>query len=239
MEKIDNLKSTSVEKNKTYKVEHFPKLDVIVNLDYPKQEDCKELLGIIGKNQLDNVSHINIDKLLLKISSIKDGEDKKFFIKKKPETVKHKTKNLVDLIKNPKQEEVLGEFKDRKVRYGLAGVLGEIVLSNKIKKVINLDLVQKLAQKYNFSSMKFSEPIVSFLEKEDYKRFVIYKNLKEEDAKSFFDKNKSESLAENLREIFFKNGIIPNDLSGRQFVVTKENEKYHINLIDTEAYTNI
>lgn len=235
METIGNKKSNLFEENKTYRTEHFPKLDVVVNLDYFKQKDCNDILKIVNDN-LD--IDFNIDHILYEISNCEDDKkDQRFFIKIKPEVVDTKTKKIIDLIKNPRPEEVIGDFKNKKARYNFVGVLNEIILSKKIRELVASDMFQRLAKKYGFAGMKFAEPISALIDKEQHKKYLIYKNLELIDG--MFPNDDSYIFIDDLRRIFLQNNIFPNDLNIRQFIVTQENGKYYIVLIDIEAYTNI
>jgi hypothetical protein len=237
METVGSPKNSGFETQRTYRIEHFPslqnsQLDAVVNLDYPEQPDCNDILEIIRKSKFGK--YFDMDKLSSEIYSIEDSKGQKFFIKTKHQTADPISGKLVDLIKNPASGDVVDDFKNKKARYGLAGVLNEIILVKKIKEIIISNKAQELARRYGFSGIKFSEPIIALIDKEHYRKCLIYRNLKKENMP--FPGNNSQNFADELREIFLQNNVSPNDLKENQFVVVQEDGKYYIVLIDTEAY---
>lgn len=226
------LENSTVEgiESKVYKIVHFPQLDLVLNLDSP-QEDRDKILQLL--NQFG--ANFSIEDLLQKISFDKSG-DQYFFIKKKPSAVKVGTKELISLIKNPKPEEVTKDFENKRARYGLAGVLNEILLSRTVKKIITSTEAQEMVKKYGFSAIKFSEPISALIDRKIMNKYLIYKQLTPAQASS--ENYDLEDLTENLREMFLKNGIYSHDLKSNQFILTAgEKGELSIVLIDIEAFT--
>ena len=50
MKIIENLQPTEVKAHRTYRIEHLPEIDVIVNLDYSNKEDQKVIIEILRKS---------------------------------------------------------------------------------------------------------------------------------------------------------------------------------------------
>lgn len=243
METIGNLKVAKNEADRTYRIEQLPGLVAIVNLDYSSQEDREIILEILKNNPLGK--SFSMSDLLSKISIVKDNKGQRFFTKGKRGFIDPVSKELISWVKNSSNLNVLDNFQDKKARYALAGVLNEIILSKKIKKIIASNAVQELVKKHNFAGIKFSEPIFALIHKEQRRKYLVYKNLKSENVfldsseDVFWEGYNSTELIDDLRKIFFKNGINPNDLNERQFIITEQEGKPSLVLIDTEAYTKV
>jgi hypothetical protein len=81
--------------------------------------------------------------------------------------------------------------------------------------------------------MKFAEPIFALTFKDNAKKALIYKNIKQKVGPIV---NDFENFSEDLRKIFLQNGIRPNDLNPHQFIVTEQDGKPLVVLIDVESY---
>lgn len=225
-----------LEDSKLYKIEHFPRFDVVVNLD-ANEDDINDILQIIRDNPVNEI--FQIYKLLSEIEDEYNPSSKigRFFVKTKSFGQEH-----IDFIRGRITIDTISpQYRDdfnKKSRYALAGALSEILLSKKVKQIIASDEVQNLASKYGLSSIEFSEPVVAIRVKEGTK-YLIYRNIKKHESRAFrndFGNKKREELADDLRVIFVKNGIKPADLRGDQFVFINKLGKYSAVLIDTEAY---
>ncbi|MFA5791878.1 MAG: hypothetical protein WC884_02480 [Candidatus Paceibacterota bacterium] len=233
METMGNSKP-AIEANKTYRIEHLPGLDVVENLNYPNQEDQDVILKILRNNRLGEGSYMG--DLLLKIFSIRDSVGYKCFYVK----IKRESKKQVDFRKgratrDPINFNLRHDF-DKKARYALVGVLNEIILARKIKEIITLSAVQKLAKQHGFAGMKFSEPIFALVDRKNSSKYLIYRNMVS------IDEPKNcvwEILVKDLRKIFLQNGIYPHDLKSNQFMVVEQDGEPCVVLIDTEAYTEV
>lgn len=244
-----DLIEPKIEKTRTYRVEHIPGLDIVVNLDCEDKESIEYLLTKLKENKLKEDSWdkegVYIKTLLGEISTFQDGGTRPFFVK-----TKKSIGEQVDFIRGRESEDYLNpiiryDF-DKKSRYAMAGIVSEIILSPKIKKIVSSQKVQELAKKYGFTRMKFCEPIVALLYKDKYHnfmRYVIYKKVKQATNYPRIDwtiyenqapKEDLSDLANDLRVIFEENGIHPADLRATQFLINQENE---VILIDVEAYS--
>lgn len=226
---------------KTYKTEHFPGFDIVVNLDSNK-EDQKIILDIFKKESLSSPMGFSPlgDVLSLSLKEIeKVDKYQRFFIKiKNPNSQK-----AVDFITGRTTEDyinpdVLDDF-DKKSRYAKESILSEIVLSKKIKEIVASDEVQNLAKKHGFEGMKFSEPIIALVDRDHPIKYLIYRNIKKRALHFNINYSGAQDIVKNLRKIFLQNNIFPADLREEQFLVTQENDHSYIVLIDTEAYTKI
>jgi len=173
METGGKLPTAEIKTQRTYRIEHFPGLDVILNLNYSNLEDLGVILGILRNNQLGE--NFSMDELRSKVLSLTDGNNRRFFIK-----IKDESQAQVDFIRgrtiyDPIRVSVTNDF-NSKSRYARAGTLSEIILSKKIKEIITLDAVQELAKKQGFSGMKFSEPICALIHNRG-KKYLIYRNI--------------------------------------------------------------
>ena len=233
MEKLESIKTT--ETQKTYRIEHFDKFDVVVNLDYLDKQAQEEVLSMLKEKMPDDQP--GISDLLGMISAIRDEQGNlRFFVKRK-KNPKDYLDFMNGLIKIDPISPFLRHDFDVKSRYALIGTLSEIILSKKVKEIIASEEVQQLARNLNFAGFIFSEPIVSVVGKKYSQRYLIYKYIKEE--KMLLGSRIVDQLALDLTKIFLKNDIFPHDLRDTQFMKTEENGKPYIVLIDIEAYTEI
>ena len=233
MKSPDNLKPGALEEQRSYKIEHLPGFDVVVNLDYPRKEDQDKVLEILRQNQA--IKSLGVYNFLDKITNIRDGSGKFcFFLKPK----KFLQKN-VDFILGRTQEDpvnaVAAQDLDKSARYALSGVINEIILSKKIKAIIASSEVQKLARQHGFAGMKFAEPIVALIDNKTPSKFLIYENMRDDCA--YPSDYVPQDLTNDLREIFLRDGINPHDLRENQFIKNEQNGKPFLVLIDIEAYT--
>lgn len=236
METIGNLKIAENKAEGAYRIEHLPGLDVVENLDYPEKKDRGDILELLRSNPLGK--NLGLKGLSKKVQNLKQGGNRRFFIKTKSNPA-----IMVDYIldRNGRSHTAFESAKDenfmtKRVQYTRAGVLSEIIISPKIRKIVASGEVQELARKYGFDSMKFAEPIFALTFKESVKKALIYKNIKWEAGSSG---GNFDNLAEDLRKIFLRNSIYPNDLHSSQFMITEQDGKPCIMLIDIESYTEV
>ncbi len=230
--------NSGIETQKTFRIKQLPELAVIENLD-SDQQDRDMILGLLRNKQL--TSSANLLDLLGEIKSFKDKEYDRFFIKSKQRI--NKIRDQINFIlgrtfEDPINSKVRSDF-DRQARYARTAVLSEIILSKKVKEIVASKEVQELALRYGFSSIKFSEPIVALIYKKDSSKYLIYRNVATPQSRFIFgdDLEHLEKLAQDLRKIFFKNGIYPHDLRWKQFMMTEEDGNKKLVLVDIEAYT--
>ena len=224
----------NLEKQTNYRIEHFPGLDVVVNIDYGEKEDMDSILKIVRSCISGEI--VNTEEVLNKLKNLKNRKGKIFFIKQKHEALIPGTKKLVNLVKNPSEDEVTEDFKDPRARYGLVGVMNEISISSKVRKILSLKEVQELVQKHKFFSIELVEPIVAFSDRNRMKKYLIYKNIEVTDL--LHEELENQNLVNELREFFLRYGISMNDLSPRQLLMVEKNGKRMLYLTDIEAYTN-
>ena len=181
MEKLESIKTT--ETQKTYRIEHFDKFDVVVNLDYLDKQAQEEVLSMLKEKMPDDQP--GISDLLGMISAIRDEQGNlRFFVKRK-KNPKDYLDFMNGLIKIDPISPFLRHDFDVKSRYALIGTLSEIILSKKVKEIIASEEVQQLARNLNFAGFIFSEPIVSVVGKKYSQRYLIYKYIKEEKQTPF------------------------------------------------------
>lgn len=146
----------------------------------------------------------------------------------------------LDFLRGRREDDILrGEIKDEfneRARYGMINVLNEIVLSKTVKDIVKSKEVQDIAKRYGFVDMQFPEPIVAVIHKEYKDKYLVYKYKENVRNKTHGGSSMFHSIATYLREIFFKNGILPADLRDIQFLVSKETDGLHLILIDIEGY---
>lgn len=237
-------KVSGVENKNTFRIEHLPHIAVIVNLDYPEKGDVDIILAALKKEQTKKMAEtkgrkFDLESQLFEIGNlVENGENLRFHVKLKQYSEQH-IEFIKDPLKNKDPINALASIDfDRKSRYALIGVTNEIILSKKIKEIVASNAVQGLAKRYGFAGMIFSEPIVAIIDKEFKNKYLIYKRIEQESFIPTAKKNIRE-LAQELRQLFKKNGIYPHDLQSRQFMITNQDGKTYIVLIDTEAYTKI
>ena len=222
-----------------FKVEHLPNFDVILNLDYPDKDELDQVLNFLKEPEDPNTPVSDLYDKFVVFQNLMDGEGKLLFFPKL-KTIRHSN---VDFILGRHHYDVLNpeiaKTIDRKGRYAFVGVLNEIVLATKIKKLISTKEFRDLAQKSGFSTLSFSEPIVAVLDKKSGRRFLVYKNLHR--VGTFVSTPSVINMrifVNKLRVLFQEHGIQPNDLNPSQFMVfDKGDGGMCIFLIDTEAYT--
>ncbi len=215
------------EQSHGYKIEHLPDADIVLNLNYPDQKEREEVLKIIREYDLRG-------QLFSPQKTGLPGDEGRYYVKRKkfvlPEIEFLTGRSDYDGM-NPK---VAHDF-DRQSRYALTGVMNEITISRQIKNLVAKPEFQKLAESYGFAGIEFIEPIAAMIYKSGAK-YLIYKNIQGK-GKSIIMDIKLDFLSLKLRKLFMDNGIHPHDLRKDQLMVTKENGKKHLWLIDVEAYT--
>jgi hypothetical protein len=233
METIGNSKIAENEVKRTYRIEQLPGLSVVENLDYSEKNDRETILELLRNNPLGK--NLGFSGLSKRIQKLNQGGDRSFFVK-----MKSNPTAMVDFIldRNGRshtafESSMYGDFNSKRVQYTRAGVLNEIIMSNKIKNIVASGEVQELASKYGFCGMKFAEPIFALTFKDNAKKALIYKNIKQKVGPIV---NDFENFSEDLRKIFLQNGIRPNDLNPHQFIVTEQDGKPLVVLIDVESY---
>ncbi len=223
------------EQIKTFEIEHLDGVDVVMNLDYQNVEDRNIVLDIIKNNP-------HLDKLLFMQPYIYIGPDSdrsRFYVKVKQDNL---AQHHVDFILGrPVDDPIKGDFKkdfDTKARYGMAGVLNEVILSPKIRQLISSVEFQDLAKQFGFARMEFVEPIVAAADRTYRLKYLVYKNIKEiQISNSIWERFKLKSFANKLRNLFLKHGIIPHDLRKAQLLISEKDGKRQLYLVDIEAYT--
>ncbi|MFA7244641.1 MAG: hypothetical protein WC070_00495 [Candidatus Magasanikbacteria bacterium] len=225
-----------------YQVEHLPDYDIVLNMDYGSFNDQAHLLKTLrGSGSIDD----KIDQL--KKMREEDGE-LPYFIKQKKYTAKAIAKGIAERQKFKGTAEI-----------GFRSVLNEILLSKRIKEIIASDDAQKIVRKWGFEGLRFVDPIAGVVAR-DGRKFLVYKNIKSKEVYEFetegsFDLNYGlptevrddiesklrnlYSITAELKKVFFDNGIHANDIRDNQFMLTKQGDKYFLNLIDVEAYRKI
>ncbi len=222
-----------------YQVEHLPDSDIVLNMNYGGFDDQAHLLETLrGSGSIDD----KIDQF-----KKKREEDSKlqYFIKQK----KYTAKAISEGIAKRQGFESAAEI-------GLRSVLNEILLSKRIKEIIATDEAQEIVRKHGFGGLRFVMPIAGVIAR-DGRKFLVYKNIKSKEVYEFesegsFDLNYGlptevrddiesklrnlYSIAAELDKVFFDNGIHANDIRDNQFMLTKQGDKYLLNLIDVEAY---
>jgi len=225
-------KKEDIETQKTFRVEHLPWADVVLNLDSSHKEDLETVLGVIKKN-----GPPKGPLSFLEVSFDSNYDNKKFFMKRKSKST---SQRIIDFALNrskndPINQDVAYDF-NKEARYALVSILSEITLSPKIKRLVALNAFQKLAKDHGFTKMEFSEPIAAVVEQ--YFKYLIYRYIKDPQSIHYFLKKPSiDRFVSELRKLFMDNGIIPHDLRSQQLLVTEQNGERVLHLIDIEAYT--
>ncbi|MDP2789162.1 MAG: hypothetical protein Q8O46_03895 [bacterium] len=219
--------SHSPEPKRTYSLEHYPNADVLVNLDYPDQEDKDLVLSILK----------GPGGLTTRIEQIRSGG--KFYIKEKM-----RRKEEIDFITGRLDEDPLNDivasYFDKRARYGRVGVLNEIILSKKVKEIIASNEAQQIAQVHGYESITFQDPIIAVVPRGKIRnKFLVYKRV----PGSIYDIEPSSGEREHLnflvlelKKLFLRNGITPTDLRNTQFLFERKDSKYYLKLIDIEAF---
>ena len=227
--------------SRSYKIEHFPDLDVILNLDCEDPESRNIILALLQEFFSLKPEDRNFDSLRNKITSGRDKDDNPLFYLKQKFNPQYDVDFILGRIKTDPLNPTTRHDITTKSRYAFAGVLNEIILSPKIKDLIASDEFQKLARRFGFADLTFSEPIAAFSYRglDGYKKFLVYRHLTEEKFFTYYHRQVLENLAEELKRMFLSNGIIPHDLRFHQFMINKQDGQLHLILVDTEVFTEI
>lgn len=230
-------------KPRDYQIEHLPDSDIILNLDYKSSEDRKAVLRFLKEpksinDKIDNLKNLHAE-----------NNSSQYFVKQK----KYTGKEAAGITERWGFE--------RGATVGLRSVLNEILLSKRVREIIVSGEAQEIARKYGFGGIRFVEPIAGIIIK-DGRKFLVYKNIRSKEVYEFEEEgdfnfsysmpreirneinNKLEnafyngppSLAEELYKLFSDKGVIANDLRPNQFMLTKQDDTFFLNLIDVEAY---
>lgn len=227
------MESSGISRNESssnVKIEHLPWLDVVLNLDYPAQEDFNIIIDLIKKKGPPS-GPLSFSDLPFDLT-----DDEKFFIKRKPKSTSQRLVNfaLGRSKDDPIDKKIARDF-DHEARYARASILNEITLSPRVKKLVSSSAFQQLAKKYGFVGMGFSEPIAGIVG--EYDKYLVYRNIKDiRNTDSFWELLKMNRFAHNLRKLFIANGIVPHDLRQQQFLITERNGERFLYLVDIEAY---
>ena len=208
---------------------HLSDMDVVLSRENAESVEVKTILDILEKPQRGYEDKVE------NISYARTSEHKRaFFVKRK----QVESQYMVDVIlgresRDPIAEHLRYDF-NNKARYALAGVLNEVILSKKIKKLVASESFQKIAHKYGFTALAFQDPIVAIVKK--HSKFLVYNFTEEQKYKkdTALNHNLGGNIVEDLRVLFVENGIVSHDLRETQFMVDENNR---LILIDTEAYT--
>ena len=222
-----------IENKKTFRVEHLPWADVVLNLDCSNKEDPEEVLDIIKNNGAPEGA-----LAFAQVSFRENSNPKNFFLKTKNKTTLQQTIDvpLGRAGYDPVHPIARKDF-SKEARYARASVLNEIILSPKIKRLVATPPFQELAKQFGFSRMEFAEPIAGV--NEEYTKYLIYRNIKYSvtETAAFLGSLKIENLTAKLRKLFLQNNISPNDLRQTQLLISEAEGKRVLHLIDIEAYT--
>jgi hypothetical protein len=240
---MTTLEGSFSRKGKTTGVEikHFPvinpKLDIVLNLDYPSQEDREILLSILTSESEAKAPKEMAEKIE-KIEKLTNKDlSPRFFVKEKS-----LIQEQVDFILGRTKDDLLFEKTrsdiNKTARYGFAGTTNEFSLSKTIKELVASNEFQESAKQYGFTGLSSIEPIVAVSERKANKKYLIYKYIKELEV-SADDELSLRALAGELRMLFRAKGIASRDLNSRQFIITGGKDKRSLCLIDIEAYTRI
>ena len=74
---------------------------------------------------------------------------------------------------------------------------------------------------------------MSVIEKTSKEKYVVYRNTKGVNVQN---KQIFTQVAQDLGKLFLENGVVSYDLKWFDFMVIKQDDKYHLVLLDTEAY---
>ncbi len=233
---MEGFGASNMESRSNIKIEHLPWIDVVCNLDYSTPSDIARVIELIKEKGAPTGG-----LAFLQDPFDTDADNKKFFLAKK---AKSTSQRLVDFSlgrsqDDPISKELAGDF-DKESRYALAGILNEIVLSPKIKRLVSSLPFQNIARDYGFAGFDFVEPIAGLVEKspQGYYKYLVYPNKKNiEFPISVNNFRKIIKVCEKLRKLFLENGIHPHDLRESQFIVTQDGLGSYLHLVDIEAYT--
>jgi len=235
--KTPDMTVPAPESHPTYRIEHLPGLDVVLNLDHPDQRRVLFLLAFLKRysnGKTGDEKLFDFDLLTEGSQFVdEDGEQLFFFSKKRYLQIN------VDFILGRIKKDPLGQGPasdiDTKGRYALESVLNEISLSQKIKQIVASKEAQQLAQKHGFNNFVFLEPLAAFVNRKSRHKFLVYRHIMSGD---FLDEDfHLPTLVPELKKIFLAHGIRPNDLRSDQFMIKEEDGKVTLILIDVEAYT--
>jgi len=231
--KSPELSTPKKESGSGYKVEHLPGADVVLNLGYPLAVDRDVILRIFNEG-LVTEKKPDVSESLKKISAIEDQDgEKRFYVKNK----RGASEANIDFMKGRTKKDPLtpeaSKYMDMGARHRRASVSNEIVFAPKIKDLVASEKFQKLAREYGYASLSFAEPIVSVIEKTSKEKYVVYRNTKGVNVQN---KQIFTQVAQDLGKLFLENGVVSYDLKWFDFMVIKQDDKYHLVLLDTEAY---
>ncbi len=233
MEKFSDVNNNNEnKKGKSYKIEHLNNFDVIVNLDYPNKEYLSTLLEALKNHTIEEMRRDDVFMT-------------HFFIKENfEESIKaHVDFNTGRSVSDPISEHYKDDFNMR-ARYNMVSALNEIVISPKVKKVVESPQFQEVVKRSGcFAGVMFCEPILSAIvnkpENKYNNKYSFYEKINIDPASSVSTPMPSVDDIREMRKIFFQNNIFPHDLNLKQFMITRHQGKPYLVLIDIEAYEEI
>ncbi len=161
-------------------------------------------------------------------------EDAKFFIKKR----RNADANDIEIIKDNDYivDDIYG-FNKRGM-YAFNSLSHEINIAPRIDEIVRSKEVQDLFTSKGFKKLVLVSPISGIVDRNTKNKYMVYDSLlaKRGLGSTYVSGEESFELVEELRRIFIRNHIEPNDLNASQVLVDKDDPRV-VYLIDIEGYT--
>ncbi|MBI1871900.1 hypothetical protein HYS10_00610 [Candidatus Collierbacteria bacterium] len=189
---------------KPVEVLHIGDYDVVLNNTAVDQDSVRRLVQEIrsnlgsGKKPLDGwIQNEKRDRLKI------DKQDKPRYFAKEKWSDTETLKRFIDFSHGIRDDAWRAELKQEFYKFN--SLLREVSLSPKVRALMESEDAQEIARKYGYSSIRFLEPLIGFIDKKSGKKTVIYYYV---DGESF---RPQDDLIEGLATIFRNNGIEPYD----------------------------
>jgi len=134
----------------------------------------------------------------------------------------------------------------RTTERAFVSISNELILAQKVGRILADPEIQKFAKEMGFSELRLCDPLFGGVNKKTYERFIVYPYI-QKDMTPPFDKSGTQiqkpiirsGFTTALHKIFRQNGIKAFDLMAHQFIISKEDGRYILYLIDIEGFTPI
>jgi hypothetical protein len=242
MSEVSTIPSKEASTRKHYEILHYPHIDVVINNGSSKAGLALQIAEAF-KSGLENIpdgweqTGQNIRMARGRIDGVN------LFAKPKA----HSGPTFYEERENMYERAVRNNYSKKGFRHALRvgqvlnSVLNEVALSPKVKELVASPEAQAIVKERGFGGISFVEPIVGMVDKSTGKRTVVYESIPDVQPLGTDRINVQYGLTSQTIPMFYhrfytlfeKNGIKPNDLAERQFLVDP-NDNLH--LIDIEAY---
>ena len=247
------------EATRTKEIVHFHNADAILNLDAEDSASARSLAEVLSDGIPESWSSLLRDEKV--IAYIGEHEGKKYISKIKYSTDSDAIKEVQEDLARDKDEYGDQYAREvARARYRATSVTGELSLAPRVKRIVAQDQIQELVKPLGFKTITYVEPVLAIIDKQTGQKSIIYpfiegtetllestgnaegatEPLDSTDKLNWWPEEKEQDklrdryadLSEAFKDVFYANGIEPNDLGAHQILV-KGDELY---LVDAELF---